>query len=88
MSTETICKLRRVDKREARKVWNAGGQLSISLDAPTEPIGTESERPMQSTNPQTRQRTGWSFDELVHETMQWQHRYPGSQGIVWHEVQA
>ena len=73
---------KRIDKREARRVYDAHGVIAMSLDKPEVPMGETVEWTGITTCEKT--DTGMDFDKLAADGIQWKHRYPGSQGLVWY----
>lgn len=77
----------RIDKREARRVYDTGGVIVLSLDKPEHQLGETVEWSNITTC--EKGEHGMSFDALASDSLAWKHRYPGSQGLVWykpHEV--
>jgi len=73
----------RIDKREARRVYENGGTIVLSLNKPEVPMGEAVE--FNGVTTCSKNGTGGqSFDTLAVDSLQWKHRYPGSQGLVWY----
>ena len=72
----------RVDKREARRLYDDGKTLVMSLDRPWCAMGESTD--LSGVTTVTKQGAGQSFEELARDALQWKHRYPGSQGLVWY----
>lgn len=73
----------RIDKREARRVYENGGTVVMSLNKPEVPMGD----PVEFDGVTTCSKNGTggqTFDKLAEDGIQWKHRYPGSQGLVWY----
>lgn len=73
---------KRVDKRQARKLYDAGGTMVMSLDRPSCQLGEVVS--FYGITTVTKQQAGMTFDQLAADGLQWKHRYPGSQGLVWY----
>lgn len=71
----------RIDKNEARRRYNDGEVIVMSLNKPPVKIGET----VQFEGVTTIQKGPHSetFERLAEEGLQWKHRYPGSQGLVW-----
>lgn len=73
----------RIDKREARRVYDSNGTIVMSLEQPTVHIGAT----VEWTGITTITKSGAgadTFDKLAEDGIMWKHRYPGSQGLVWY----
>jgi hypothetical protein len=72
----------RIDKREARRLYDTGRPIVMSLDKPSCPMGERVE--FSGITTVQKGQTKESFDKLVTDALEWKHRYPGSQGLVWY----
>jgi hypothetical protein len=72
----------RIDKREARRIYDNGGVLAMSLEKPECDIGQTVEWGHGVTT--VTKSNSMTFDQLAADGLSWKHRYPGSQGLVWY----
>jgi hypothetical protein len=73
----------RIDKREARRLYDSGRPIVMSLEATGVRMG-ERIAMIEALTTVQKGRTKESFDKLVKDALEWKHRYPGSQGLVWY----
>lgn len=74
----------RIDKREARRLYDSGRPIVMSLEKPECPMGESVDYGKTPITTVQKGRTKESFDKLVKDALEWKHRYPGSQGLVWY----
>jgi len=74
----------RIDKREARRLYDSGRPIVMSLEKPECPMGERVDYGKEPITTVQKGRTKETFDKLVKDALEWKHRYPGSQGLIWY----